>query len=90
MSTFNISIQSLRSAKVTNTTTGMTATCKVEPYHRNGKPMAYVVMAESLEAPIKRYNIKDFTGPVELKNVDLSNRGRNRGSDWSFWGKDKK
>lgn len=90
MATFTINVTGLRTATVTNNATKISKTCKVEPYHRDGKPKAYVVMHEDLEAPIRRYNINNFTGPVKLTNVDLQNRGRNSGSDWSFWGKDSK
>ena len=89
---YTISIKKLRSATVTNVETKVVRECKVEPYHRDGKPMAYVVLhdgtdkSNTLKAPIRRFNITNFTGPVELKNVDLQARSRSTGVDWSTWG----
>jgi hypothetical protein len=84
--TFNISIKTLREAIVTNNSTGVKVQCKVEPYHRDGKRSGYVVLEKELEAPQRRYNIKDFNGPVELKNVTMTGKSRSN-VDWSDWGK---
>lgn len=71
----SIRINEMRKAIVT-TENNQTFECKVEPYHRNGKQMAYVVMSDEMNAPIKRYNISDFNGPIELVDIELGSRAK--------------
>lgn len=85
---YDIIVKSMREAQVTNLETGITVMCKIEPYARDGKPNGYVVLDPKLDAPQRRYNIANFTGPVEERNVTLTGKAKSA-IDWSsFWGKD--